>query len=61
MMPRLLVMAVLAALSASLCTTDELKPPTVMIAMLVRNKEPYLPYTLTQLSELDYPRDRLAL
>ncbi|KAF0304820.1 Glycosyltransferase 25 family member [Amphibalanus amphitrite] len=32
-----------------------------MIVMLVRNKEPYLPYTLTQLSELDYPKERLAL
>lgn len=49
------------ALAALACAADELKPPTVMIAMLVRNKEPYLPYTLTQLSELDYPKERLAL
>ena len=35
--------------------------PTVMIVMLVRNKEPYLPYTLTQLSRLDYPKRRLSL
>ena len=35
--------------------------PSVMIVLLVRNKEPYLPYTLTQLSRLDYPKRRLSL
>ncbi|KAF0298870.1 Glycosyltransferase 25 family member [Amphibalanus amphitrite] len=39
----------------------EVADPTVMIVMLIRNKEPFLPYTLTQLSQLDYPKGRLTL
>ncbi|KAF0289007.1 Glycosyltransferase 25 family member [Amphibalanus amphitrite] len=35
--------------------------PTVMIVLPVRNKEAYLPYTLSQLSLLDYPKERLSL
>ncbi|XP_069121239.1 procollagen galactosyltransferase 1-like isoform X1 [Argopecten irradians] len=35
--------------------------PTVMIAILVRNKEHVLPWFLEYLERLDYPKDRIAL
>lgn len=35
--------------------------PTVMIAVLVRNKAHILPYFLHYLQELDYPKDRITL
>ncbi|XP_077302422.1 glycosyltransferase 25 family member [Arctopsyche grandis] len=35
--------------------------PTILIAMLARNKEHTLPYTLSLLSNLDYPKDRISL
>jgi collagen beta-1,O-galactosyltransferase len=37
------------------------KDPTVMIAFLVRNKAHTLPYFLTLLERLDYPKDRISL
>ena len=48
-------------IQSSIISASESSEPTVMIVMLVRNKEPYLPYTLTQLSELDYPKEKLVL
>lgn len=39
----------------------ETKANTVMIAILVRNKEHTLPYFLTYLERLDYPKDRISL
>ncbi|KAF0300807.1 Glycosyltransferase 25 family member [Amphibalanus amphitrite] len=45
----------------STANSSEVADPTVMIVMLIRNKEPFLPYTLTQLGELDYPKERLTL
>lgn len=35
--------------------------PSVMVAVLIRNKEHTLPYFFTYLEELDYPKDRLSL
>jgi len=35
--------------------------PTVFIALLVRNKAHTLPYFLTLLEKLDYPKDRIAI
>ncbi|PSN54543.1 Glycosyltransferase 25 family member [Blattella germanica] len=37
------------------------KDPTVVIALLVRNKAHTLPYFLTLLERLDYPKDRISL
>lgn len=37
------------------------KSPTVVIAMLARNKAHTLPYFLTILDRLDYPKDRITL
>ncbi|XP_055855692.1 glycosyltransferase 25 family member [Episyrphus balteatus] len=37
------------------------KLPTVLIATLIRNKEHTLPYFLTYLQNLSYPKDRIAL
>jgi hypothetical protein len=36
-------------------------PPTVFISVLIRNKAPVLPYFLTQLSSLSYPKQRIVL
>ncbi|KFB49662.1 Glycosyltransferase 25 family member [Anopheles sinensis] len=38
-----------------------LQLPTVMVAVLVRNKEHTLPYFFSYLEELDYPKDRVSL
>ncbi len=62
----------LALLSLSICTsskgaTDEYnrrndeRLPTVFIALFVRNKAHVLPYVLTMLEDLDYPKDRIHL
>lgn len=40
---------------------QEIKRNTVVIAILVRNKAHILPYFLTCLERLDYPKDRLLL
>jgi collagen beta-1,O-galactosyltransferase len=37
------------------------KDSTVVIAILVRNKAHTLPYFLTLLERLDYPKDRISL
>lgn len=37
------------------------KYPTVMIALLIRNKAHTLPYFFTYLENLNYPKDRIAL
>ena len=39
----------------------ELIKPTVVIALLVRNKGHVLPYSLQYLQSLDYPQDRIVL
>jgi collagen beta-1,O-galactosyltransferase len=35
--------------------------PTVMIVMLVRNKAHVLPYTLTFLENINYPKNRISI
>jgi collagen beta-1,O-galactosyltransferase len=37
------------------------KDPTIVLAFLVRNKAHTLPYFLTLLERLDYPKDRISL
>lgn len=37
------------------------KPPTVLIATLVRNKAHTLPYFLSCLEDLNYPKDRITI
>lgn len=39
----------------------DLKNSTVVISVLVRNKAHTLPYFLTCLERLDYPKDRILL
>ncbi|CAG9770550.1 unnamed protein product [Ceutorhynchus assimilis] len=41
--------------------TLELKKPTILVAVLVRNKQHTLPYFLSNLEKLDYPKDRISL
>lgn len=36
-------------------------PPTVVVALLVRNKAHVLPLFLTYLEQLDYPKSRISL
>ncbi|GLG96306.1 Glycosyltransferase 25 family member [Gryllus bimaculatus] len=46
------------------CSQDDptdLAEPTVVIAILIRNKAHTLPYFLTLLERLDYPKDRISL
>jgi len=40
---------------------DKILQPTVFIAVLVRNKGHTLPYFLTLLEKLDYPKERIAI
>lgn len=42
-------------------TFDKGLMPTVMIATLVRNKASTLPYFLTTIENLDYPKERIAI
>ncbi|CAK9802533.1 Glycosyltransferase 25 family member [Anthophora plagiata] len=44
----------------TVCTND-LKKPTVLITILVRNKAHTLPYFLTFIEELNYPKERIHL
>lgn len=37
------------------------KKPTITIGILIRNKAHILPYTLSFLEKLNYPKDRIAL
>lgn len=39
----------------------EIKKPTVLISILARNKAHTLPYFLSLLERLDYPKDRISL
>ncbi|XP_026843806.1 glycosyltransferase 25 family member [Drosophila persimilis] len=39
---------------------DEYQPPTVLVALLVRNKAHILPMFLSYLEQQDYPKDRIA-
>lgn len=50
-----------AVLATSHVATNEELQPTVMIVLLVRNKEHTLPYSLTCIQDLDYPKDRISL
>uniref|UniRef100_A0A2M4ARY6 Putative glycosyltransferase 25 family member n=1 Tax=Anopheles triannulatus TaxID=58253 RepID=A0A2M4ARY6_9DIPT len=58
-----LVLLVLPAATVVRCDNVELtmQPPSVVVAVLIRNKEHTLPYFFTYLEELDYPKDRLSL
>lgn len=40
---------------------NELKKPSVVIILLVRNKAHTLPYFLTYLENLSYPKERITL
>lgn len=40
---------------------NSVKDPTVIVAILARNKRHILPYFLTLLSKIDYPKDRITL
>ncbi|XP_037085406.1 glycosyltransferase 25 family member-like isoform X2 [Pollicipes pollicipes] len=60
-MVRLAAAVALVALAMLACADGQRKAPTVMVAILVRNKEPYLPFVLSRLSELHYPKSRMAL
>ena len=41
--------------------TEEYLKPTVVVAVLVRNKAHLLPWFLGQVELLDYPKDRITL
>ncbi|XP_078041605.1 glycosyltransferase 25 family member [Augochlora pura] len=45
----------------SITYCEDLKKPTVLISILVRNKAHTLPYFLTFLEQLNYPKDRIHL
>ncbi|KAF4522609.1 hypothetical protein B566_EDAN003590 [Ephemera danica] len=64
----LIIFIIIPLLSASEIKSDELRLqnpetflPTVVIAMMVRNKALALPYFLSSLEQLDYPKDRISL
>lgn len=40
---------------------DEMKHPTVFVSTLVRNKAHTLPYFLSNLENLNYPKERISL
>lgn len=41
-------------------TEDNREPPTILIALLVRNKAHTLPMFLSYLEQQDYPKHRIA-
>lgn len=41
--------------------SSEYKKPTVLVSVLVRNKEHTLPYFLSNLEKLNYPKERMSL
>lgn len=45
--------------SDALCSAY--KPPTVLVSILVRNKQHTLPYFLSQFEALNYPKSRISL
>lgn len=47
--------------SVRLNDSEHQKLPTVLIVTLVRNKAHTLPYFLTYLNRLDYPKNRISL
>ncbi|XP_076272943.1 glycosyltransferase 25 family member isoform X1 [Rhynchophorus ferrugineus] len=49
------------AILFSYLLADNIKKPTVLISILVRNKGHGLPYFLTYLEELNYPKHRMSL
>ncbi|XP_012279221.1 glycosyltransferase 25 family member [Orussus abietinus] len=57
---RLVFLLITCFLSAASCTRA-VKQPTVLVAVLARNKAHTLPYFLTLLQQLDYPKDRVSL
>lgn len=57
----LILTIIICAISGQETESFKIKLPTVMIATLVRNKAHTLPYFLTYLEELNYPKDRIAL
>lgn len=40
---------------------NALKKPTIFISILVRNKAHVLPYFLSNIENLDYPKERITL
>lgn len=40
--------------------TDDREPPTILVALLVRNKAHTLPMFLSYLDQQDYPKQRIA-
>ncbi|XP_017776204.1 PREDICTED: glycosyltransferase 25 family member [Nicrophorus vespilloides] len=53
------IVLILFALSQTLLA--EVKEPTVVVGVLIRNKGHTLPYFLTHLERLDYPKHRISL
>lgn len=45
--------------SDALCSAY--KPPTVLVSILVRNKQHTLPYFLSHFEDLNYPKNRMSL
>ncbi|KAF5289156.1 hypothetical protein FQR65_LT02046 [Abscondita terminalis] len=45
----------------TLTLSSQVKPPTIVIAVLIRNKAHTLPYFLSLLEKIDYPKDRISL
>lgn len=56
-----IVLYVICAIIFRYSSSTELKKPTVLIGILVRNKAHVLPYTLSYLEKLNYPKNRIAL
>ena len=64
LIPFLLCVAATIGLSSTELPEETEEPnlrPTVLIAMLVRNKAHVLPFTLPLLENLDYPKNRISL
>lgn len=55
-----LALAALLGPPGCLCANKD-RPPSVMIALLARNKAHVLPLALTRLGDLDYPKERVSL
>lgn len=53
--------AIIVLISVISLQAIEQKLPTVLVTLLVRNKATILPYALTYLEKLRYPKDRIAL
>lgn len=55
------ILKILFAFCAILIVCAEKKNPTILISILARNKAHTLPYFLSTLENLNYPKDRLSL